>query len=87
MKTIHKFPLKCVDHQTVEMPEHAKVLTVQMQHGQPCLWALVETENLLAPRNFITRGTGHPVPSEWVEYVGTYQLRNEDLVFHVMEVT
>lgn len=87
MKTIYKFTLDLVDSQTIQMPEGASVLSLQLQYGQPCLWALVDTDKPLTPRRFITRGTGHPVPSEWVSYAGTYQLQGGDLVFHVLEVT
>ena len=86
MKTIHKFTLDLADSQTIQMPEGASVLSLQLQYGQPCLWALVDTAKPLTPRHFITRGTGHPVPSEWFSYVGTYQLQGGDLVFHVLEV-
>lgn len=42
--TIWKFPLKITDYQLVVMPECAQILSVQMQYGTLCLWALVNQD-------------------------------------------
>lgn len=86
MKTIHKFALELKDSQKILMPGSAAILALQVQHGEPCLWALVDTEQPLVTREFITRGTGHPIDDLAHNYIGTYQLKGGDLVFHVLEV-
>ncbi len=84
MRTIWKFPLKIVDRQTVSMPEHAQVLTVQFQDRELCLWAVVSPEARPVPRVFEILGTGHPLPEERRNYLCTAQWGV--LVWHVFEL-
>lgn len=79
--TIWKFPLEVTDKQTINMPDHARCLSVQVQHGIPCLWAQVREEAPVVSRVFYTYGTGHPMPPRPGEYISTYQF--DALVFHV----
>jgi len=69
----------------IEMPAGALVLTVQTQHGEPQIWALVDPTRQKVRRRFRTYGTGHVVPDYPGEYVGTFQLSGGALVFHVFE--
>lgn len=92
MRVIYKYRLAVTDTQTISMPAGAKLLTVQVQSGNsaqgdhPYLWALVETVAPLEDRTFITVGTGHPVSDDSLNYLGTYQLHDGRLVFHVFEL-
>lgn len=83
MKTIYKYPLAVTDEQIVDLPGQAVPLSVQVQHGTPCLWAMVDTD--LRSEKLIVRtfGSVHPLPSWAGEYAGTYQLDGGALVFHV----
>lgn len=85
-QTIHKYLLSVNDEQTIFMPYGAKILTVQMQHGYPFLWALVEPvpTHALLPCKILVRGTGHDCPSVG-RYIGTFQMNGGSLVFHVFE--
>jgi hypothetical protein len=85
MKTIWKFTLKTTDEQVIEMPRGAKLLTVQMQDNRPQLWALVDSVKPNEQRTIATFGTGNP--AEDGEYIGTYQMRGGELVFHVFDIT
>lgn len=87
MKTIWKFPLAVTDFQKIEMPKGAKVLAVQPQHDQVCLWAMVEPTNDKEERGFWIHGTGHQLKyaKHLGDHVGTFQLRDGALVFHVFE--
>jgi hypothetical protein len=86
MKTIHKFPLKITYLQKIKMPIGAKILCVQSQNETPCLWAIVTTEAPLEERVIEIRGTGHELHGYFaMEYIGTFQLRQGQLVFHVFE--
>jgi hypothetical protein len=70
------------------MPRLAWLLTVQVQHGEPQLWAVVEP----GPEEFERRhvaivGTGNPMPAYSIgNYLGTFQLSEGALIFHVFEV-
>jgi hypothetical protein len=90
MRKVYKYPLETTDEQTLTMPKGAKVLTVQNQGEQACIWAVVDLD---APvnerRTFFTYGTGYPMQEPDVvseeKYIGTYQLMGGGLVFHVFE--
>jgi hypothetical protein len=84
MKTIYKYQLKTTDDQIIEMPSDAEILTVQVQNGIPCIWVKVNTELPTIPYHFKIHGAGHPVTNDYnYKYIGTYQLNNGELVFHV----
>lgn len=71
--------------QRFEMPIGAKLLTIQLQRGNPCLWALIDPlEKKLTSRKIVTYGTGHAIELG-LEYVGTYQLLDGALVMHVFD--
>jgi hypothetical protein len=82
---IYKYPITVTDEQTVQMPLDAKILTVQVQHGSPQLWAIVDEEQPnLEPRTIQVIGTGNPMPKVG-EYIATFQLMNGGFVGHVFE--
>jgi hypothetical protein len=85
-KTIWKFPLDVADFQEIQMPACAEVLSVQVQYGTPCMWAIVSPEAPKETRTFATYGTGHEFPDATElkqTFIGTYQLPG--LVYHVFE--
>ena len=84
MKTIWKFTVPFEDEVIVEMPKGARVLAVQMQRSQPCLWAIVDPYNPRVRRKLHWRGTSHPVGDEVGSYVGTCQ-PTDRLVFHLFD--
>ena len=77
--TVWKFPV-CSE---VRMPKGAKLLTLQVQHGMPHLWAEVDPSAEEEKRRFAVVGTGSTLP-EPRTYVGTYQ--NSPFIWHVYEV-
>lgn len=89
MNQIWKYPLYVQDVQTVEMPDEADILTIQVQGDAPCIWAMVNPDAPLKPRKIRIYGTGHPVdPNLSAEcYIGTFQLKNGSLVLHVFDIT
>ena len=70
----------------IPIPKGAQLLDVQEQREEPQLWALVDPEAETVLRHFVIFGTDHTMPDDPGTYVGTYQLRSLDLVFHVFEV-
>ena len=90
MKTIWKFELETTNTQTIEMPKDAQILSIETQSETPVLYALVDTDNELEQRLFEVFGTGHKIMYDMGvtrEYIGTYKMRNDRLVFHVFEYT
>lgn len=85
MKTIWKWTLKPACE--ISMPDKAKILTVQVQNGEPQLWATVDTNEPTVLRKFCTYGTGHTLPDNPGEFIGSFQLADGALVFHVFEQT
>lgn len=84
MKTIWKWTLQ--PKTTISMPAGAQLLAVQEQYGQPQLWALVDPTAAPSPRHFSIYGTGHEMPDNPGQYVGTFQMHAGQLVLHVFEV-
>lgn len=84
---IWKWTLAVTDVQTIELPVGAGILTVQMQGGEPQLWALCD-ENATAKdkRHIAIYGTGNLMPDEPGEYLATFQMHGGALVFHAFEV-
>ena len=88
MKRIFKYPLPVDDEVVIPMPSGARILTVQAQNNLPCVWAVVTPDaEGMEDRRFRVFGTGHPIPegTDSLEYIGTFQLHNGRLVFHLFE--
>lgn len=79
---------------STEMPRFSTVLRVEWQHGELCMWALVDPEAEKEQRHFIIVGTGHEVQASDDSkanlspegYRGTFQYLGGDLIFHIFEV-
>jgi len=69
----------------LDMPQYAQVLTLQRQGLDLCLWAHVDTTAPLCKRKFTIYGTGTPMLEDPGWYVGTFQLHEGLLVYHVFE--
>lgn len=88
-KTIWKFPLSFAA--ATELPPGAEPISVQMQGGNPMLWALVEPE--IARQSFgeakriHVAGTGHDLPDNIGRFIDTFQMEGGSLVFHVFELS
>lgn len=85
---IFKYPVLVTDSFRVSMPSESELLTVQVQRGEPVLWALVNEHCPgVRSRHFTVRGTGHRFPpDESTRYIGTFQLEGGDFVGHLFEV-
>ena len=89
MKTIYKYPLLLQYMPNgicdVVMNRAAMVLHVAEQHGNPCLWASVDTDLPTHTRRFQVVGTGYATPDEREStYLGTAHCG--PFVWHVFEV-
>jgi len=91
MITVWKYQVGASDIFYVDMPKGAKVLDVQLQRtltGRiPQIWALVDTEAPTTRRWFRHTGTNHSIKESLnLDYVGTYQVEDLRLVFHLFEI-
>ncbi len=88
MRSIFKYQLNFVAlPQRLDLPDGARVLTVAAQADRVTLWAEVDVDHPPRERRFRTYGTGHPLPPEPGQYLGTAHLVNQGLVVHVYEET
>ena len=87
MDSIYKYELEVDDEQLLVLPVKAAILTVQVVNNVPYVYAAVnldteETEE----HHILTFGTGQPIENDLkAHYIGTYQLHEGSLVFHVFE--
>ena len=83
--TIWKFPIETQGEQIINVPVGAEFLSVQVQHGKPCIWAKVnQQENVTVRAKVSIVGTGHPASrTDGMMFLGTYQLDGGDFVGHV----
>lgn len=84
---IWKYPLSSDDIQTIYMPEGARMLSVQLQHGTPQLWALCDECADKKQRRVAIYGTGCLIPNEPGRYIDTFQINSGELVFHVFDIS
>lgn len=85
MFTIWKFPLEMVDIQVVQMPHNSEILCAQMQNDKVCVWARVDNAETQPSHKvmFYVHGTGHAATSPTSKYLGTVQMHDGALVYHV----
>lgn len=81
MKTIWKFPL--TTGLTLQVPRGARVLDIRDQNGSICLWALVNTEASPEEMKLAIYGTGHELPEDPGDYLGS--VHQNGFVWHVFE--
>ena len=85
---IWKYVLEVADEQFILMPHGARIISVQVQGSLVCLWAVINPlQDAKSPRRILTIGTGNPGPTDLhhLAFIGTYQLYEGALVFHVFE--
>jgi hypothetical protein len=84
VRAVYKFPFVIDDHIEIEMQQGAEFLAVQAQREQACIWALVDPDAPKTTYRFRLVGTGHPLEVEpRLKYLGTFQLADGGLVFHL----
>ena len=88
--SIWKFEVFPISKTEIEMPECAKILCFQEQHGLFFIWAIVDTEAKKETRTFTLHGTGRDIFSDKIEYIGEYigtvQQNEGQFIWHLFEV-
>lgn len=89
MRTIFKYMIPQTQTFTLSLPKGARILSLQLQRGIPVMWATVETDLPMEDRKFLIVETGEEIPKDLFvvsDYIGTYQMEHETLVFHLFEI-
>ncbi len=85
MKVIWKYELE--PHIVLKIPKGGRILDLQTQFGNLCIWVLVDPGQEVEDREFTTFGTGDIIKDDFVgEYVGTFHTIAGSLLFHVFEI-
>ena len=94
MKKIFKYEIPIQNEFELELPRGAQILTFQVQREMPSMnekpfvWAIIDLKEDISEKvNFRLFGTGHPIPKEAnsFSYVGTAQMANGQLVWHLFK--
>lgn len=80
---IFKYPLQIATTQSVFMPEGAKILSIQTQFDQVCIWAMVDEDKRPTQRFFQIIGTGQGFDTNR-KYLATVQ--QGSFVWHIFEI-
>lgn len=80
---VYKYPLPLGDWVSVTMPEGAEPLCVQVQDGEPRLWARVTVGAPPVVHHFRIAGTGHDLGSNVGRHIDSFQLLGGGLVLHL----
>lgn len=85
-KTIWKYPLEPFGMSFFDIPKGAEFLSLQTQAEIPCLWFLVNPEELTRRKSFVIRATGARIQKDQTggKYYGTFQIGG--FVGHVFEL-
>jgi hypothetical protein len=83
-KAVWKYPVPIQDQFVIVMAKGAKPLCVQLQKDTPTMWTEVDPYGTASNQMFKLLGTGHIRElADTDKYVGTFQLLDGDLVFHL----
>ena len=84
--TIWKFDIGESFDSWMEMPKGAKILSVQIQKGRLCLWAIVNPDAERVPRHIVVVGTGHELGFCNGAFINTIQMAGGDLIWHIFDL-
>jgi hypothetical protein len=94
MNSVWKYEIPIKEVFEIEMPAGAHILSVQVQLGKPCIWAMVNPEWSKEKRQFRLASTGEPIRETFIydpkggpvlAFVGTFQI-HVDEVYHLFEL-
>lgn len=83
-RMIFKYPIESCIGSIISMPKDAKILTLKIQNGKPCIWVEfdVENKNNLEERSFFLAMTGQEF-GVYMTYIDTFF--QDELVLHLYE--
>lgn len=77
MRTIFKYSIPIQGYFHLQMPKDAKILSFQIQMGEPVIWALVNPGEECEQRDFSIKRTGIPIQYDDFDkniFIGTIQM-------------
>ena len=81
MRTIFKQSLEIEDKQTIQLPQHYKILHLGVQQGVPTIWYECFHDHPLVPLEIYCFGTGYNMDNlPKLDYLGTVQI--DGFVWH-----
>ena len=85
IRAVWKFPLEQVPAQVIEIPAGSELLSIEVQNGIPCIYALVDPKEKNKKLIWIdVVGTGDQIVIEsGMRFMKTVMLHNGDAVFHI----
>ena len=87
MKKVFKYPIPIEDFFSLKLPLGTEILHIAEQRDKAFLWALVNLDtDCVETRKFRLAGTGHPIESEKIVYIGTFSMMGNNLIWHVFEL-
>jgi len=86
MLTIYKYEIEIEDYFEIRLPEDYKILSIQTQRDKICLWVLVNPNNKTILCKFRLARTGYPINDDIDYFIGTFQLYDGDIVFHLFKL-
>lgn len=86
VRKIFKYRVQMQDTFELKVPIDTEFLSVQKQHGEVELWALLDPAKESETRTFRLAGTGHEITNPDLSYIGTVQVMHDSLVWHLFEV-
>ena len=87
MFKIYKYAIPIEDNFDLELPVGSKILHIASQRDEGFLWALVDPNVHSVKRHFRLAGTGHSINEHlYMNYIGTFQMMNGDLIWHLFEL-
>lgn len=85
MSAIWKYTLTLAGIQSIDMPKGARIVHVESQFEQPCVWAIVDPNAEKEAREFGILTTGLSFNEAECSYLGSFLLRNGAFVGHLVE--
>ena len=82
---VWKYQLQIEDKFMIRMPSGAQILRFDIQTGTPVIWVAVDDIEPLVERHFILVGTGHYFDAHDLLYMGTIQMNEGTLIWHLFE--
>lgn len=82
---VWKYPLIIQDKFMIRMPSCSYILRFDVQTGTPVIWVAVDDMEPLVERNFILVGTGRNFDAHGLAYIGTIQMDEGTLIWHLFE--
>lgn len=87
MRAVFKYTLQLLKWQTIAIPVGGKILCIDAQSNEPCMWVEVdtfETNRILVSIELYC--TGESFSDANREYLGTFQIEAGAYVYHVYKV-